>query len=389
MEQKKTNRLIQFLGGKTSYYILGLIILSAIAIFLVNKVSFIFVPFITILLTFLPPIIFAIVIYYIFKPFVSWVEKKMSRTWAVTLIYVLAILLIGVLGFFGVRSLVREGQELVQQFPSMLDSVQENFRSIVGQLPFQDQLDDLANSANDLIKNTLSALGDNWQEGLSGLGSVFSAVSATAMTLFIGPVLAFFLLKDTERFSQSVLKIVPPNFRDDFTMLVKKSDEQLSAYLKGQLVSSAVLGIMYWVTFLLIGLNYATVMAFLVGILSIVPYVGSVISFFPGLIIAFQQSLLEAVIFVIAWFVIQALHGNLVMPRVMGDKLQLHFLTILLVVLVMGDLLGFVGVLFGIPIYSLLKIGVQYLFDRFKKRYNRFFSEDKGSYETQKDRQSE
>ncbi|MDN6728479.1 MAG: AI-2E family transporter, partial [Tetragenococcus halophilus] len=267
MEQKKTNRLIQFLGGKTSYYVLGLIILSAIAIFLVNKVSFIFVPFITILLTFLPPIIFAIVIYYIFKPFVSWVEKKMSRTWAVTLIYVLAILLIGVLGFFGVRSLVREGQELVQQFPSMLDSVQENFRSIVGQLPFQDQLDDLANSANDLIKNTLSALGDNWQEGLSGLGSVFSAVSATAMTLFIGPVLAFFLLKDTERFSQSVLKIVPPNFRDDFTMLVKKSDEQLSAYLKGQLVSSAILGIMYWVTFLLIGLNYATVMAFLVGIL--------------------------------------------------------------------------------------------------------------------------
>lgn len=389
MEQKRHHRLIQFLGGKTSYYVLGLIILSAIAIFLVNKVSFIFVPFITILVSFLPPMIFAVIIYYIFKPFVTWVEKKISRTWAVTLIYILAVLLIGVLGFFGIRSLVQEGQEFVEQFPSMLDSVQENFRAIVGQLPFQDQLDELASSANDLIQSTLSALGDNWQKGLSGLGSVFSAVSATAMTLFIGPVLAFFLLKDTEKFSESVLKIVPPNFREDFKMLVKKSDEQLSAYLKGQLVSSAVLGLMYWGTFLLIGLNYATVMAFLVGLLSLVPYIGSFITFFPGLIIAFQQSFLEAVIFVVAWFVIQALHGNFVMPQVMGDKLQLHFLTILLVVLVMGDLLGFVGVLFGIPIYSLLKIGVQYIFERFKRRYNRFFSEDKGSYETQEDKQSE
>jgi len=380
MEQKPTNRFIQFLGGKTSYYVLGLIILSAIAIFLVDKVSFVFTPLFTVLFSILPPFIFAVVIYYIFNPFVGWIEKKMSRTWAVTLIYVVAILLIGVAGFFAIRSLVNEGQQLVQQFPTILDNVQDDFRSIVAQLPLQNQLDSLISSANDLMKSTLSSIGDNWQKGVSGLGSVFSAVSTTAITLFVGPVVAFFLLKDQQKFSEKVISLVPPKFRGDFKMLASKADQQLSAFLKGQLLSSAAIGIMYWPTFLLIGLNYATIMAFLVGVFSLVPYLGSVITFIPGLIIALQQSFFEAVIFVIAWFVIQAVHGNLVMPRVMGDKLQLHFLTILLVVLIMGDLLGFIGVLFGIPIYALIKLFVQYLFSRFKQRYNRFFG-DEGNYQ--------
>ncbi|GMA52963.1 hypothetical protein GCM10025857_43200 [Alicyclobacillus contaminans] len=76
MEQKPTNRFIQFLGGKTSYYVLGLIILSAIAIFLVDKVSFVFTPLLTVLFSILPPFIFAVVIFYIFNPFVGWVEKR-------------------------------------------------------------------------------------------------------------------------------------------------------------------------------------------------------------------------------------------------------------------------------------------------------------------------
>jgi predicted PurR-regulated permease PerM len=83
---------------------------------------------------------------------------------------------------------------------------------------------------------------------------------------------------------------------------------------------------------------------------------------------------------VIVWFVVQFLHGQLVVPRVMGDNLQIHPLTVLLVLLVMGDLLGLVGVIFGIPIYCLIKVLVIYLFRRFKQRYNRFFGE-KGKYE--------
>jgi predicted PurR-regulated permease PerM len=81
----------------------------------------------------------------------------------------------------------------------------------------------------------------------------------------------------------------------------------------------------------------------------------------------------------IAWFAVQLLHGDLVVPRVMGDRLKIHPITILVVLLVMGDLMGIVGVIFGIPIYCLLKVLVVYVFRKFKQRYNRYYGQE-GKY---------
>ena len=76
----------------------------------------------------------------------------------------------------------------------------------------------------------------------------------------------------------------------------------------------------------------------------------------------------------------QLIHGDFVIPRVMGDKLKVHPITILLVLLVMGELFGFNGRYFGIPMYCLVKVTVIYLFRKFKQRYNRFYG-DNGEYE--------
>ncbi|MGC3666896.1 AI-2E family transporter, partial [Enterococcus faecalis] len=82
----------------------------------------------------------------------------------------------------------------------------------------------------------------------------------------------------------------------------------------------------------------------------------------PGLIIAFQDSTFMVVKYVIVWFAIQLIHGVFVIPRVMGDKLKVHPITILLVLLVLGELFGLMGVIFGIPMYCLVKVTVIYLF---------------------------
>ena len=137
---------------------------------------------------------------------------------------------------------------------------------------------------------------------------------------------------------------------------------------------------MYWPAFLLIGLQFGSILALAAGILCIIPYIGPFIAFIPGLIIAFQDSTFMVVKFVIVWFAIQLIHGDFVIPRVMGDKLKVHPITILLVLLVMGELFGLMGVIFGIPMYCLVKVTVIYLFRKFKQRYNRFYG-DNGEYE--------
>lgn len=167
--------------------------------------------------------------------------------------------------------------------------------------------------------------------------------------MFTGPIIAFFLLRDPQKFYQAVLGIVPPKFRTDFRTLTKIANQQLGDFLKGQIIASFILGAVYWVTFLLIGLEFASILAIAAGILCIIPYIGPFIAFFPGLFIAFQDSTFMAIKFVLVWFIVQLLHGDLVIPRVMGNRLQVHPITILIVLLVMGDLLGLMGVILGSP----------------------------------------
>lgn len=377
---KESSRLIRFLGGKTSYYVLGLLVMIALVIYFFQKIAFIFKPLVVIFITTLPPVLFALVLYYLLEPLIKRLSKKLSRNLSVILVFVIILLLISLRGVWLFPFLEQQATTLIQQLPDLFQDFQQTLKDFLAQTPFSDSFNQFFASIDDFTDNFTSFIGNYWQSGAESLGNLFSAVTTTFITLFTGPIIAFFLLKDPHNFYQSVLGIVPPKFRTDFRTLTKIANQQLGAFLKGQIIASFILGAVYWVTFLLIGLEFASILAIAAGLLCIIPYIGPFIAFFPGLFIAFQDSTFMAVKFVIVWFVVQLLHGDLVVPRVMGDRLQIHPITILIVLLVMGDLLGIMGVIFGIPIYTLIKLLVVFLFRKFKQRYNKFYG-DQGVYQ--------
>ncbi len=376
----KNNRLIHFLGGKTSYYVLGLIILSAVAVFLLNQISFLFTPFSAILTAIIPPFLFGLILYYLFNPVVDKLEsKKIPRSVSIAGIYLLILLLIVFAGFQLYPILEQQTTDLINSLPSLVSDFEKNATAFLENTPFQDEMAQITDTLQNITNNIMSFIGDYWETGAAGLSSLFSTISTLFIALFTGPIIAFFLLRNPNKFYFSVLSLVPPRFRKDFNEIVKISDIQVGAFLKGQIISSLILGAIYWVVFLFIGLEYASILAIAAGLLCIIPYIGPFIVFFPGLFIAAQDSTGMLVKFLIAWFAVQLLHGDLVVPRVMGDRLKIHPITILVVLLVMGDLMGIVGVIFGIPIYCLLKVLVVYVFRKFKQRYNRYYGQE-GKY---------
>ena len=129
MEKEKPSKLIQFFGGKTSYYLIGLIILSTLAIYLLTTVSFIFKPLVVIITTILPPMIFALLLYYLLNPIVDFINKKgLSRTISITLTY---IVILAILFFGGARLIpvIRDqAQDLIKQFPTYLTDFQQTVR---------------------------------------------------------------------------------------------------------------------------------------------------------------------------------------------------------------------------------------------------------------------
>ncbi|MGM0240978.1 AI-2E family transporter [Enterococcus sp. AZ103] len=384
MEKKKRQPLIAFLGGKTSYYIVGLVVLLALAILLLQKVSFIFHPIVVILQTILPPVVFALLLYYLLNPLVDFLNKHgVPRTLSITLTYLVIFGLLIFGGFQLVPVIEDQSRDLANNFPNLINDFQKAIENILANTPLKNWAEQAFESVDEWWKDIAGIVGDNWQQGAQSLGNIFSAVSSVAITLFTGPIIAFFLIKDPRKLYQAVIQITPPKFREDTKSLIKIANQQLGAFLKGQVIASLLLGLIYWGVFLLIGMEYSTVLALAAGILSIIPYVGAFLAFIPGLFIAFQISTFMVVKFVIAWFAVQLLHGDLVVPRVMGDRLKIHPVTILVVLLVMGDLLGVVGVIFGIPIYSMVKLVVVFVFRKFKQRYNRYFG-DEGEYQETK-----
>ena len=379
-KSKENSRFIRFLGGKTSYYVLGLLIMLALVIYIFQKVGFVFKPFIVIFATALPPVLFALILYYLLDPLIKRLNKKLSRNLSVVIVYIVILMLIGLGSIWLIPFLQQQAKTLIASFPDLFADFQQTLKQFLAQTPFSDAFNQFFSSIDDLTSNFTSFIGDYWESGAKSLGNIFSAVTTTFITLFTGPIIAFFLLKDPHKFYQSVLGIVPPKFRTDFQTLTKIANQQLGAFLKGQIIASFILGAVYWVTFLLIGLEFASILAIAAGILCIIPYIGPFIAFFPGLFIAFQDSTFMAIKFILVWFIVQLLHGDLVVPRVMGNRLQIHPITILIVLLVMGDLMGIVGVIFGIPIYTLVKLLVTFIFRKFKQRYNKFYG-DKGEYE--------
>lgn len=379
-KSKENSRFIRFLGGKTSYYVLGLLIMLALVIYIFQKVGFVFKPFIVIFATALPPVLFALILYYLLDPLIKRLNKKLSRNLSVVIVYIVILMLIGLGSIWLIPFLQQQAKTLIASFPDLFADFQQTLKQFLAQTPFSDAFNQFFSSIDDLTSNFTSFIGDYWESGATSLGNIFSAVTTTFITLFTGPIIAFFLLKDPHKFYQSVLGIVPPKFRTDFQTLTKIANQQLGAFLKGQIIASFILGAVYWVTFLLIGLEFASILAIAAGILCIIPYIGPFIAFFPGLFIAFQDSTFMAIKFILVWFIVQLLHGDLVVPRVMGNRLQIHPITILIVLLVMGDLLGLMGVIFGIPIYTLIKLLVVFTFRKFKQRYNKFYG-DQGVYQ--------
>ncbi|WP_057896440.1 AI-2E family transporter [Liquorilactobacillus oeni] len=376
----KESRWIRFLGGRNLIFTILIIGLIGAVILLYSKVSFIFIPIATILVNILPPAVFGLILYYLINPLIVRFEKYLGRTWIISLVY---LLILGLLTFGGIELVIlarTQLLDLLNQSPQILQGFQRNLDKITNALPYTKEIE-RSFSSIDLSGTKINSFVEKYlQSGVKSFGGFFSALSTMLLTVIVGPIIAFFLLRDKEKFLKTVRKLVPPVFRYDFNELGKIVDQQIGGYLKGQIIVSALLGLIYWPCFLLIGLNYAGALALSAGFLSVIPYIGSFAAFLPGLIIAFQSSLWMAVKFALVWFIVQFLHGQFIVPRIMGDNLQLHMITVLLVLLVMGDLLGIVGVVFGIPIYCLVKAVTIDLFSHFKKRYNRFYGKY-GEYE--------
>lgn len=170
------------------------------------------------------------------------------------------------------------------------------------------------------------------------------------------PILVFFFLKDRVVIGRWMRGYLPRN-RALLTHVANVMNRQIANYIRGKIIEIFICGIATYIGFIALGLNYAALLALLVGISVVVPYVGTVIVTVPVALIAlFQWGWSDQFIYLMVVFgVIQALDGNVLVPLLFAEAVNLHPVAIICAVLLFGGLWGFWGIFFAIPLATLVK----------------------------------
>lgn len=301
----------------------------------------------------LAPMFASIVIAYLLEAMVVRLQRLgMPRMLAVVIVFLLFLTLL-VFILFGLIPLVsRQLSQLVQQFPNYISQGQ----ALLKQLP-QAYPELISVEQAEAIVAQLGQEAANLGQQLLGwsLESVASIIGLVVYVILV-PVLVFFFLKDKDLMIGWITERMPKD-RTLVNRVWVESEAQIANYVRGKVVEIIIVGAVTYVTFMILGLQYSALLATLVGFSVLVPYVGAAVVTIPiGLIAYFQFGWgwgFGQVM--IAYAIIQALDGNLLVPLLFSEVVNLHPVAIILAILVFGGLWGFWGIFFAIPLATFVK----------------------------------
>jgi len=301
----------------------------------------------------LAPMFASIVIAYLLEAVVGRLQRLgLPRMLAVIIVFLLFMTLFVFL-LFGLIPLVsRQLTQLVQQMPNYISQGQELLKGLPAAYP------DLISVTQ--VEGMIGQLGEeaaNLGQRLLGwsLASVASLI-ALVVYLVLVPVLVFFLLKDKAQIIGWVTNRLPEE-RSLVNRVWSESEVQIANYVRGKAVEIIIVGAVTYITFMVLGLQYAALLATLVGFSVLIPYVGAAVVTVPIALVAYFQFGWgwDFGQVMIAYAIIQALDGNLLVPLLFSEVVNLHPVAIILAILVFGGLWGFWGIFFAIPLATFVK----------------------------------
>ncbi len=302
----------------------------------------------------LMPVFVSIVLAYLMEGVVSKAESmKIPRPPAVYLVFSIFMTCLSFLLFYLIPMVTQQAFELVQHIPEILDKAQTGIMHLPEKYP-QFVSENKIQQMMFAVQRELLTYGQNVLS-LSA-ASVVGLVSVM-IYLFLVPMMVFFFLKDKQLLVSWFLQFMPRD-RHLTVRVWEEVDVQLGNYVRGKFAEVFILWAVSYVTYAAMGLNYAMLLAVLMGVQVIIPYIGATLVTFPVLGVAYFQwgfSSDEFMTIVIAYSIIQALDGVVLVPVLFSEAVNLHAIAIIVAILFFGGLWGFWGVFLAIPLATVVK----------------------------------
>lgn len=314
----------------------------------------------------LMPFAVAAMLAYLSDPLADRLERfGLGRSLAVSIVFVVLILVIAAVLLLLVPLIARQIENLVQNFPHYVEWARDK---AVPWLQAKLHLDPNAFDTDRLVEQIKQHIGS--------IGTVLGTLSRSGLgvvawltNVVLIPVVWFYLLRDWDRLVAWVDRMLPRSVQPTVAHLARESDVVLGAFVRGQLLVMLALAIYYGVALTLIGISVGPLIGMVAGLLSFVPYLGFITGFGAAIIASLvQHGDWPHLLVVVGVFIVgQLLEGYVLVPRLVGEKIGLHPVAVIFAVLAGGYLFGFLGVLLALPAASVILVLLRYLAQRYRQ----------------------
>lgn len=315
------------------------------------------------------------VLAYFGDPLVDRLEKttigrwKVGRTIAVSIVFFLMLSLLTVVMLIIVPLLIEQVRLLILRLPEWI----EWFSGTA--LPW------VANKVGFELKDFDPArfsevMKDYWKEISSAAFKVIDfisrggmAVAALLTNLILIPVVTFYLMRDWDSLIRGIRDLLPRHMEAEISGMAAEVDEVLGAFFRGQLMVMLALGLIYSVGLSVVGIELAILIGMGAGLLSIVPYLGSIVGFLvaAGAAIFQFHDVFHLIMVLLVFGVGQTAEGMYLTPKLVGDRIGLHPVTVIFAVLAGGQLFGFLGILLALPVAAALNVLVRHMHRKYRE----------------------
>lgn len=327
--------------------ILLIIIMVLVVVYILGQLNYIMNPIKNFFTVVFVPLLLGGFLYYLLRPLVNVLAGFLPcRILAIIITFILLFSILAGIIYYGGSVISEQFKSIVNYFRDYSNITRLNITNET-MVNFLDKI---------AIEEKVRTYSERLLKGLeSNILNLFSTITNIGAVILLTPIVLFYFLKDDRIILENAVKILPVGRREHIKNLLLEIDSKLQRYIGGRLLVVILLGILTYIGFLLIGLPDALILAIIAAVTSFVPIIGPIIGSLPALFIALSINIYVALKVLLVIVIIQQLEGNVIQPNIEGGIMKIHPLMVIFSVITLMLFFGFLGALFAVPLYVIVR----------------------------------
>ncbi len=316
--------------------------------------------FLVIIRDILALLFFALILASAIDPWVDWMQsKKINRGLGVFIIYAIMFGVIGLVLSLIIPPISAQMKSLTDNFPLIFEKVISIFSS------FKDFA--ITHGILQTLQNNFGSINSNIQQAAGGIFSTVSGIVNGVFSFFLVLVMTFYMVVEENAVKKIIWSIAPKKSQAYAMDLINRMQAKIGLWLRGQLILSFIIFVLTYIGLLILGVDYALVLAMIAGLTEFVPYLGPILASIPAIFLSLTQSYVLAILVGILYYIIQLMENNFIVPSLMRKVVGLNPIVSIAVLLIGYKVAGVVGAIVSIPVTTAVNVLVNDYFERKNK----------------------